>query len=198
MVGAEEAWLVGGVSTAYLLLLSGPHGFDHHTSACVVLHANQVLSMLRRGTCTRCCCCPAGQNVTYSVSINNTGNVRLRNVSIVPTLLTEAATTVTSDLAAFECVIGAGTAFSLPADLPVDTFMVCSAVYIFDIAAIEDGDLTFAAKVTAAVLGDVPVTYGSVPTVVDVVVSPAVAASIDVSGCTDPYSAGNNAALYSK
>lgn len=120
--------------------------------------------------------------------INNTGNVRLRNVVITPQLQTEAGTTVSADLGPFSCVYGSTTTtFTLPANLAVATTMTCTAAYTFDLTAIEAGDL----KVDAAVSADLLDAAVTVPVItVDVVVAPAVSASISKAGCTMPYNAG--------
>jgi hypothetical protein len=131
---------------------------------------------------------PAGESIIYTLVVNNTGNVRLRNVDITPNLETQAATNVTADLAVFSCVTSSiTTPFTLPADLPVATVMTCTAVYNFDLTAIEAGDL----KVDSVVLADQLSPSVAVPLItVDVVVAPAVSAAIDITGCTMPYSAG--------
>jgi hypothetical protein len=136
------------------------------------------------------CCCSsfAGESITYTVVVNNTGNVKLRGVTITPKLETQANTIVTAGLAAFSCVDAVRTtAFTLPADLPVATTMTCTAAYNFDLTAIEAGDLKVDAVVSAAQL-DPTVTVPLIT--VDVVVAPAVTASIRITDCTMPYAAG--------
>jgi hypothetical protein len=126
------------------------------------------------------------------VVVNNTGNVKLRNVAITPNLETQAVTNVTADLTAFACVTDTiTTPFGLPADLPVSTVMTCTAAYNFDLTAIEAGDLKVDAVVSAELLSP----SVTVPLItVDVVVAPAVSASIDLTQCTMPYSAGASTA----
>lgn len=70
--------------------------------------------------------------------------------------------------------------------------MTCTATYTFDLTAIEAGDLTVNAVVAANLLSP-SVTVDAI--IVDVVVAPAVSASIDISGCSMPYSAGEQCVL---
>jgi uncharacterized repeat protein (TIGR01451 family) len=130
----------------------------------------------------------AGESITYTVVVNNTGNVKLRGVTISPKLETQATTTVTAGLAAFSCVDAVRTtAFSLPADLPVATTMTCTASYNFELTAIEAGDLKVDAVVSATKLSPAV----TVPLItVDVVVAPAVTASIRITDCTMLLAAG--------
>jgi hypothetical protein len=152
------------------------------------VHNTNSTSDICYSTELRWCSSSAGESITYTVVVNNTGNVKLRTVTITPKLETEALATVTADLGAFSCVDAVRTTpFTLPADLPVATTMTCTAAYTFDLTAIEAGDL----KVDAAVSADLLDPAVAVPLItVDVVVAPAASASIIIAGCSMPYAEG--------
>lgn len=134
-------------------------------------------------------CCIAGETVEWTLTITNTGNVALRQLSIA-TSLTAIGTPYTAGLAAFSCSIDSGAAFTVPAaaPLPVGKAAVCIAVYSFSsVGAIEAGDLTFAADVAVASwpAPDV-VTVAATPQTLVVVNTPAVTMEIDSNACAAP------------
>lgn len=125
----------------------------------------------------------------WTLTITNTGNVALRQLSIA-TSLTAIGTPYTAGLAAFSCSIDSGAAFTVPAaaPLPVGKAAVCIAVYSFSsVGAIEAGDLTFAADVAVASwpAPDV-VTVAATPQTLVVVNTPAVTMEIDSNACAAP------------
>jgi hypothetical protein len=142
-----------------------------------------------------CCCLQrlAGATVDWTLTVENTGTVALRQLTIAPQS-TAPGTAETAGLGAFSCSIDSGTAFTLPAaspfptgsPLPVGKSAVCIATYTFStVAAIEAGDLTFAADVSAATW-TTPLTVPAASQTLTVTNSPAVTLAIDSSLCVAP------------
>lgn len=97
--------------------------------------------------------CFAGQSVSHTVTIANTGNAKLRTVSISTTLSTQR-TPQPGALSAYSCILTPGvTTHNLPTELPKGGTLACTATYTFiSVEQIEAGDLTFTATVSAALV----------------------------------------------
>jgi hypothetical protein len=121
--------------------------------------------------------------VQHTVNITNTGNVRLRDVSI-STALTRGATPVTTlGDSAYSCAGGVTAGGALPNSLDVHSYMVCTAVYtLAGVADIEAGDLDFTAAVSAASVTPetLPVQTLLVPN------KPSAVVTLDASTCNAP------------
>lgn len=116
----------------------------------------------------------AGTVVSLSVTASNPGNVHLRNVTLdVP------------GLGPLSCVNGADgiTPVALPADVLVDSHVVCTGSFEFSQDVLEAGDKTFTASGTAADLADAATSSAVMITVAS---SPALAVDVDAPNCTKP------------
>jgi hypothetical protein len=96
----------------------------------------------------------AGDSVTHTVVIHNTGNAKLRAVTVTTTVSPAAPNGITG-LTAYSCKLDAATTGveMTPAglDIPKGSTLVCAATYAFSsISLIEAGDLTFATTADAA------------------------------------------------
>jgi hypothetical protein len=135
--------------------------------------------------------CTAGAAVQWTLTITNTGNVALRQLSVA-SQLTAVTAAYTAGLGAFSCSVDGGTAFALPAAnpplLPVGKAAICIATYTFSsVAAIEAGDLTFDADVSVASWpAPAVVTVSASPQALTVDNSPAVTMTIDSAACVAP------------
>lgn len=137
--------------------------------------------------CRTACIGCAGATVDWTLTITNTGNVALRQLSAAPHL-TGVGTAETAGLAAFSCSVDAGTAFTLPATgaLSVGKAAVCTATYTFsNVASIEAGDLTFTAAVSAETWTN-PMTVAAPTQTITVDNTPAVTITIDSTKCVVP------------
>lgn len=92
----------------------------------------------------------AADLVTHTVVIHNTGNAKLRGVSL-STVLTDPQSASVTGLSAYSCLLdNAGSGLTLPQDLAAGHALHCTASYAFSSAAqIEAGDLTFTPTVSA-------------------------------------------------
>lgn len=125
--------------------------------------------------------------MTYTVVVTNTGNVKLRGVTITTTLTTAGPTPVPSGLTAFSCsspAINTGTAFTLGVagtDLLHAAVLTCTATYTWStVETIEAGDLAFASAVTATSYGS---TIAVGPDTVTVPSTPQLAFTLDQALC---------------
>lgn len=96
----------------------------------------------------------AGDSVSHTVVIHNTGNAKLRIVTVTTVVLTAPSSPVTG-LTAYSCKLDAATAgvalTSEGLEIPKGSTLACTAAYAFNsISLIEAGNLTFAATVDAA------------------------------------------------
>lgn len=128
--------------------------------------------------------------MAHTVTITNTGNVKLRGITISTTVTQgPLATAVTSSLSLYNCTGGSDAA--LPTALNVSSVMVCTATYTF--AAVQDieaGNLLFASTVSATQLD--PATVQAVPATqnLTVVNAPSITLQLNASACDKPSTAG--------
>jgi len=102
-----------------------------------------------------CACVHAGQSVTQTVLIHNTGNVQLRDVNLTTTLSTATGAQAAA-LPAYSCQLDGGpSALTLPAALPQGSNLTCVTTYHFsNVQQIEAGDLHFDTMASAAALSE--------------------------------------------
>lgn len=127
------------------------------------------------------CTFAAGTAVFYSVTLINTGNVKLRGLQLVVPALSGSSTTGT-----VPCTDASGAWLTAP-DLSPGGILVCNGSYSFSQPAIEQGSLYPTATATAtnllgAATADLPAI--SVPNV------PSLSVNVDTSGCSKPSMAG--------
>lgn len=120
----------------------------------------------------------------HVVVIHNTGNVRLRSVTIVPTLFRGDLASTVSGLTPYSCTGGWND--TLPTSLNVSSSMTCTANYTFvDVTYIEAGDLNFTAQVQATGLAP-DVTALPEVQMLRVVNAPMVELTLNASACAAP------------
>lgn len=123
----------------------------------------------------------------HNVVIHNTGNVKLRAVTIL-TVLSRGA----QGLSSYTCSL-AGANITLPNTLPVASSLNCTASYTFaTVQDIEAGDLSFASTVTTA---DVDNPFVAVPAneTISVLSQPRVQLDLNSTACDVPSEAGKGA-----
>lgn len=150
---------------------------------------------------TQSCCvsCPwmflllVGTYITLHWSVNNTGNTRLRSLSVTPSwAATEAVATSPS------CTYTApddATAYTLGTNVAVDKGVQCSRQFLFTQAELELGAAKLLSIVAVATGTDaaVAVTIDSPPAAlsIPVLINPSLTVNVDGTSCTTPYKAGN-------
>lgn len=102
-----------------------------------------------------CACVHAGQSVTQTVLIHNTGNVQLRDVNLSTTVSTATGAQAAA-LPAYSCQLaGGGSTLTLPAAVPQGSSLSCVATYSFsNVQQIEAGDVRFDTIASAAALSE--------------------------------------------
>lgn len=129
------------------------------------------------------CLCVAGTRVSYSTTVHNTGNVKLRTVQLaVPEL--SGSTSHGSIVCVDASTNGPWAAYP---DLPAGGMLVCTGTYVPDQDAVESGDLHANAVLTATNLNDLTTTLPPV-TVPNV---PGLSVVVDTATCEKPTFAGN-------
>jgi hypothetical protein len=113
--------------------------------------------------------------VLYTVTLQNTGNSRLRGVNVNPVLALDNGTAV-SGLGNWDC--------SLPAVIDFGASLVCAASFNFAISDIEAGNMYFAGTAAATSVTDVPITVDA-PNVT-VTNAPALTFRVDAAVCDAP------------
>jgi hypothetical protein len=134
---------------------------------------------------------PADTHITLHWQVANTGNTRLRALTVTPSWATEvAATTPTCSYASPDT----GT-YTLGTDVAVGKTVVCSRQFLFTQDELELGATKQLSIAAAATATDTPVavTSDSPPATisVDVTIDPSMTVNVDGTSCTMPYKAGN-------
>jgi hypothetical protein len=130
----------------------------------------------------------AGTSVTYSLALVNSGNVKLRGLQlVVPKLAgnsSDGSITCTDTTS--------GNSWLAGTDLASNASLSCSGSYTLNQDAIEAGDLSPVAIVTAANLANA--VTAALPSIT-VPSMPQLLANVDTAGCTMPQSAGECAVV---
>lgn len=133
----------------------------------------------------------AGDIVTHTVIIQNSGNVALRDVTITTALERGSPPAAVTGLTSYTCT-RTGSAVAISSTIPVASGLVCTASYTFaTVEDIEAGNLTFATTVSAAGKTG-PLVWSVVPAVhhVAVISAPRVDLALNSTTCDAPDTAG--------
>lgn len=133
----------------------------------------------------RCPCRPvSGTRVSYTFSVANTGNTKLRGVQLAVPLLAGSTTD------SIVCVYGGtGATWSDAPHLPAAGRLECIGSYTFDQDAIERGSFTPNVQVAAdnletVITADLPA--------INVANTPSLSMDVDTNSCSKPQTAGNH------
>jgi hypothetical protein len=135
---------------------------------------------------------PAGTYVTLYWKVANTGNTRLRALTVTPSW---AATEVAATTSSCTYATPDTGSWTLGTDVAVGKAVECSRQFLFTQDELELGASKSLSIITAATATDaaVAVTIDNAPAAVDipVLIAPSLTVNVDGTSCTMPYKAGN-------
>lgn len=124
--------------------------------------------------------CAAGDMVSFSLTLNNSGNVKLRSLQVK-----NADVLLGARSAPFTCTVDSDT-WSTGGNLTVGQQLTCNSSFEVDQATVEIGELSPSVLITADNMAQQPVTLSTIT----FVNTPSLDVTVDPNSCATPRKAG--------